>query len=289
MLRLAGGWVELADVYGACDSTTFVGPDAAYVDEYRSEFPLEADPRSDPMVVGVTGTDVLTLSPSALEARATSTGLDGFWLADRFSDEWGHWVTCHLTRVQYLRRHPLWGHRPLFIRAGLPAAFLQFLDWLAPGVERVELDAGTTVHFDRVVTSPSRMFGPPNPRWALTGTPRHSFAEPEQLEELYRDLRPLASASAGDWPRRAHISRQGYGRRHLGNRAEFDALLADRGFVDVHPERLTAAEQVAVWLRADTIAGEAGSWMFLGGLRPAGQMVVVNSDWMDRGTPTWGP
>ncbi len=281
MARLAGGWVELTDVHGASGSHSFIGEAAAYVDEYRAEFPPEADPRSDPVIFGVTNTDVLTLHTSTLKQRAILTGLEGFWLAGRFADEWGHWVTGHLARVQYLRHHPLWGKRPIYVSSGLPQAFLQFLDYLAPSIERIELDPGAIVHFDRVIAAPSRLFGPPNPRSALTGVPRHCFAEPEQLGNLCHELRGLASFSAEEWPRKALVSRNGYGRRRMENRTEFTSLLKGRGYEEVHFGRMSAPDQVGAWLRADTIVGETGSWMFMGGIAPDRQMTVVNSDWMD--------
>jgi hypothetical protein len=283
LTRLAGGWAELHDVFAMCESNAFVGRDATYVDEYRSELPPDADPRTDPLVRGVRRDDVggdaaLALGPADLEAQATARGLRGFWLAGRFGHEWGHWVNGHLTRIPYLRTHPEWGRLPLIVQSGLPPAFVEFLDLLAPGVERIELAPDEVVHLDRVIVSPARVNAAPNRRYVPEWPMRHVFAEPESHAALTEELRGLATFShRGDRPRRVMVSRDGFGRRGLTQRAEFESIMRDAGFVPVHFERMSAAEQVGTWLDAELVVGEAGSWMFLSSMGPDVRMLPVSS------------
>jgi hypothetical protein len=277
--RLAGGWSELTDVFAACDSNTFVGREQAFVDEYRSEFPQEADPRTDPLALGIRDSFVLGIGPQSLGQLATSQHLDGFWLAGRFANEWGHWFTNHLTRIQYLRLHPLWGQRPLYIRAGLPKAFVEFLDLLAPGIELVEMAAGEIAHFERLVLSPARTFGPPNPRRALTGVPSHSFAEPEQIASLSHDLEAIAvQLGCSHGPKKVLASRGSYSRRFLKQREVMTRELLDLGFQEVDFGTQSVREQLGVWLTAETLVGESGSWLYAAGLAPTARIVVLNSE-----------
>lgn len=68
-------------------------------------------------------------------------------------------------------------------------------------------------------------------------------------------------------PRRIYVSRQAYNRlpavtRVLLNEAELIERLRAKGFDIVEPERLTPAQQIAVFSSADLVVGPAGSGMF---------------------------
>ena len=276
--RLAGGWTELADVHAAVDSSSFVGRDRVWVDEYRAEFPQLADPRSDPLVFGVRDSDVLTFSRRELDTRTSAHGLNAFWLGGRFAAEFGHWITFHLSRIQYLREHPLWGSLPLVAPTGLPPSSLEYLRHLAPGIEFVATPIGTTLHFDRLIVAPLRVFAIPNPRrWDLS-SPKHVYIEPEEAAVLARDLRSLAAASTlHDVPAAMFTARGAHIRRACHQRAEVEQLLTAQGISPVSLEKLSAADQVRVWLGADLLVGESAAWIEQSAVNADTRVVTIGS------------
>jgi capsular polysaccharide biosynthesis protein len=73
----------------------------------------------------------------------------------------------------------------------------------------------------------------------------------ERLAARGVDLRPTG--------RRIILSRRGFVQRQLLNEAEIIGTLTPQGFEVVYPEKLSFAEQVALYHTADTIIGSASS------------------------------
>ncbi|WP_043388328.1 glycosyltransferase family 61 protein, partial [Methylobacterium sp. UNCCL110] len=73
----------------------------------------------------------------------------------------------------------------------------------------------------------------------------------ERLAARGVDLRPSG--------RKIVLSRQGFAQRQLLNEAEIIDVLKRQGFEVVYPEKLSFAEQVALYHTADTIVGSASS------------------------------
>ena len=84
------------------------------------------------------------------------------------------------------------------------------------------------------------------------------FIAPVAIQHLRRELARRITPAA-DAPRRIYLSRRGAATRRLANEAELLPLLEQRGFVEVHPESLSAAEQLALFQSADLILGVDGA------------------------------
>ena len=84
------------------------------------------------------------------------------------------------------------------------------------------------------------------------------FIAPVAIQHLRREL-ARRMAPAADAPRRIYLSRQGAATRKLANEAELLPLLKEHGFVVVHPESLSATEQLALFQSAELILGVEGA------------------------------
>jgi capsular polysaccharide biosynthesis protein len=86
------------------------------------------------------------------------------------------------------------------------------------------------------------------------------FALPAAFESLRADLLS-AFVPATVRPRRLHILRPGVTWRRLENEAEIADVAARHGFTPVVPERLSMAEQAALFAGADAVLGVKGAAM----------------------------
>jgi hypothetical protein len=272
--------VQLSDVIAVAESNASIGNRELFVDEYRNEFAPLADPRSDPLVFGVTHDEVLAPDRNQAMNSVSERGLRGFWLAGRFSAEWGHFINSHLTHIQYFREHPRWGTEPVYVRSGLSDQSMELLAAMMPGVAVVRLEPGRQVHFDWVVTVPSRVYSPSNVR-SVAGRPQANvFVDPEQFSRLYEDFRAIGrTARAPSTGSRFLASRGGHGRRPLRERDRLDALARAHGLEIVDPTLLAAAEQFALWQRATLIVGELASWVYGSGMSRDSRVIALCSDW----------
>ena len=106
------------------------------------------------------------------------------------------------------------------------------------------------------------------------------LAGPVQVDELfvatksYQIQEYTSSLAAATWkrisnaargergPERIYISRSRNGQRSLLNEADVEDLVSARGFVVVHPQELSIADQVGLFANAELIVGTSGSNMF---------------------------
>jgi capsular polysaccharide biosynthesis protein len=86
----------------------------------------------------------------------------------------------------------------------------------------------------------------------------HPWVKAPRVIEI---LESIGASIAEDCPapRRLYVSRAGAGRRQLLNEAEVLRVLDPYGFTIVHPERLSFAEQVRMFSRAEVIVGNYGA------------------------------
>ncbi len=84
------------------------------------------------------------------------------------------------------------------------------------------------------------------------------FISPVAIQHLRRALAHRV-APASDTPQRIYLSRQGAATRRLANETELLPLLEQHGFVSVHAENLSAAEQLALFQSAEVILGVEGA------------------------------
>jgi len=86
--------------------------------------------------------------------------------------------------------------------------------------------------------------------------------------------RVLARAPAGSGARRIYLSRRGHSMRVMVGEAAFERALAARGFTIVRPEKLGAAEQVALMRDAEVVVGASGAALANAVFLPRGARVV---------------
>jgi capsular polysaccharide biosynthesis protein len=82
---------------------------------------------------------------------------------------------------------------------------------------------------------------------------------------------PAGSATTG---RRLWVSRRHMERRHISNESQLVEVLAGHGFEVVYPERLGLAEQMAMFARAEAVAGPFGSGLTNLIFSPRGTLVL---------------
>jgi capsular polysaccharide biosynthesis protein len=84
------------------------------------------------------------------------------------------------------------------------------------------------------------------------------FIAPVAIQYLRRALAQRVPPAA-DAPRRIYLSRRHMATRKLANEAELLPLLEQHGFVAVHAESMSAAEQLALFQSAEFILGVEGA------------------------------
>jgi hypothetical protein len=99
----------------------------------------------------------------------------------------------------------------------------------------------------------------------------HSFTK-----EFYHRFMP---ANKADFPARFCVSRRTFSAstrstaRHFEQESYFEEVAAKHGYVDIEPEKLGFADQIALFAQARSIAGQAGSGMHSALFSPAGTQI----------------
>ncbi len=197
-------------------------------------------------------------APAALDADAVLMMTGGYPI-------YGHWLADILPRLILLDRAGYGLDQLIFlVPADVPDFALRLLDLI--GIDT------TRLHF---------LNGPVRPRRLLMPTFPHNGLQFMGLAaDGFRLLQARVSArhgrleSAGN-PARILVSRQGYGSRPLKNRADFEALAEEFGFVRVAPQSLPLIEQLRLFGSAQAILGEYGSGLHNAIFSQAGTVVAA--------------
>lgn len=184
-------------------------------------------------------------------ARLTGTGEerhDGVWAllgGDTF-DNYYHWVLDFVPRALALSRRVRLPPARILIKEPPPGFGTEILDALGIGLEaRAPLDASRRHRFERLIV--------------VTNFTEYGFIHPATWPAL-RDLAArLVPGTRSRRDRRLFVSRASASRRRLVNEDEIAAVAAGFGFETVHPERLTLAEQIALFSEAELVAGPHGA------------------------------
>lgn len=153
---------------------------------------------------------------------------------------------------------------PLLVDAGLPQAHYDLLRFVSGGRRPI-----VTLGF-RQAARVGRLWAASSPEyWPVLRAPGQLFQaglssiNPAALAGLLRHVPGLAAVDAADpGPRRVFLARAGRDRR-LENHAAVQARMEAAGFVTLHPERLSFAEQLHVARHASHVAGPWGSQLML--------------------------
>ena len=161
-------------------------------------------------------------------------------------NHFGHFLTEALSRLWFIRAHPeipvLWHG------VALPVPHTVWPGWL----QQVWSLLGLGRHLHHVIREPRR-FGQvivPQPGLTLAGG-----LHPSQAAAL-AVVPPQPPSEERVWLSRSSLPAQ-FGR--LLGEGVLERRLAERGWIVRRPEMMTVADQVAVFARADTVAGFAGS------------------------------
>jgi hypothetical protein len=272
-IKFESSCVELIDAIATIGSNSFIVDGSCYVDEFRRDFPQVASRIDDPLVLGIRIREVLTPRFLPGELRKIQKA---FWLGLKYSTEHGHFVTTVLTRLYYFEKHEDWGHVPVIISSKLSPTHRGILRLLYPNVDFLAIDEGTAISFTNLVVAPTSVFSPANvsriskpPDWVLVDT--------TEFDWLHTQLRSTA-LSNNDLPKKIGIVRNSYNRRRLINAFEWETLALENGYSLIDPADLNAEEEINLFKNATHLIGESGSWVYLSGLNPNSQIIVLTHD-----------
>jgi tetratricopeptide (TPR) repeat protein len=175
----------------------------------------------------------------ALPERWVSVDQPCVWLGTGSSHF--QWVFESLARLWVIAQQPELHALPMIVPAALTPRQEELLQLLGYGAgDRIEVPAGAMLECRELHA-------------ASMVTAGH-FIAPVAVQHLRRKLAQRV-APASDAPRRIYLSRQGAATRRLANEAELLPLLERHGFVPVHAQAMSAAEQLALFQAADAILG----------------------------------
>ena len=265
--------IELIDAIATVGSSSFIVDDACLVDEFRIDYPQVATRIDDPLVLGIRNREVLTPKFVRKELKTIEKA---FWLGLKYSSEHGHFVTTVLTRLSYFERHPEWGHAPVVIGSKLTMTHRGILQLLYPDVEFQEFEEGSSIHFKNLFVAPTSVFSPTTLS-SISRPPKWVFVDTTEFDLLYAKL-GSAPVPNFNLPKKIAIARNGYSRRKLINAYQWEALALENGYSLIDPADLSAEEEIYLFKNATHIIGESGSWVYLTGLNPNNQVIILTHD-----------
>jgi tetratricopeptide (TPR) repeat protein len=179
----------------------------------------------------------------ALPARCLALDEPCVWLGAGSSHF--QWVFESLARLWAIEQQPELRDLPVIVQNSLTPWQDELLQLLGYGIERrLEVPADAMLECRELHAASLVSAG--------------HFISPVAIQHLRRELARRV-APAVDAPRRIYLSRQGAASRRIANEAELLPLLERHGFVAVHAERMSAAEQLALFQSAEFILGVEGA------------------------------
>lgn len=191
------------------------------------------------------------------ETQTLDAGLMMFGLQ---SKNYGHWLLEFVPRMLWFNDLACPSGFPICIDDHMPETHRQIVELLdTRGREILPLPAQAT-RFLELGVAPVPTFFPFDSR---PGMPVYDAMWPADVLGAMRSLvlDRLAARRVDLRPtgRKIFLSRRGFAQRQLLNEAEIIDVLTQQGFEVVYPEKLSFAEQVALYHTADTIVGSASS------------------------------
>lgn len=263
--------IDLNRTVAIIGSNAFVSDDFMYVDEFRSTYPQIASCDDDPLVLGIKDGKALSI-----KLRPKERLVGGFWLAIKYGNEFGHFISTLLTRVKYFESHPKWGTWPLIVSDELTKVQLEYLQTIFPGIPISSHPHSESMYFDTLVVAPTAVFSPATIH-CYSKEPDWVFLDLEEFAWLYEKMRAVELNSNNKFKKIA-ITRRVYGRRKCLNATKWENLARSNGFEIVDPADLSAIEQIGLFCFASDIVGEVGSWIYLSGLNPSSNLTLLNND-----------
>lgn len=191
------------------------------------------------------------------ETQSLDAGLMMFGLQ---SKNYGHWILEFVPRLLWFNDRACPSDYPICIDDHMPETHRQIIELLDERDRPILPLQARAIRFGELCVAPVPTFFPFDSK---PGRPVYDAVWPMDVLALMRSkvLERLVARGINLRPtgRRIFLSRHGFVQRQLLNEAEIIDLLARQGFEVVFPERLSFAEQVAIYHTADIIVGSASS------------------------------
>ena len=191
------------------------------------------------------------------ETRTLDAGLMMFGLQ---SKNYGHWLLEFVPRLLWFNNPACPSCFPICIDDHMPDTHRQIVELLDARDRPILPLSAQATHFRDLGVAPVPTFFPFDSR---PGVPVYDAIWPADVLGAMRRavLDRLASRGVDLRPtgRRIVLSRRGFVQRQLLNEMEIIETLTREGFEVVYPEKLSFAEQIALYHTADTIVGSASS------------------------------
>lgn len=191
------------------------------------------------------------------ETRTLDAGLMMFGLQ---SKNYGHWLLEFVPRMLWFNDRACPSGFPICIDDHMPETHRQIVELLDERDRSILPLPAQATRFGELGVAPVPTFFPFDSRpgrpvydavWPLDVLAGMGGKVLSRLAARGLDLRPTG--------RRIFLSRRGFVQRQLLNEAEIVDVLTRQGFEVVYPEKLSFAEQVAIYHTADIIVGSASS------------------------------
>lgn len=199
---------------------------------------LAVNPARSAWVESVDGNRVALRAPAKIQAVAEPCVLLGSRPLHY------HWLVDYLPRLLTISQQPSLSAMRLVVGTDISAAQLECLAMLGIGESRLlRLAPGEACRFDTL--------------WVPSLWSDEFHLHPAALLWLRRSL--LGRAALAHDGSRLFVSRRDAGLRHIVNEAEVEAVLARHGFRTLLAGRMSFAEQLAAFSRAQVVVGGTGS------------------------------
>ncbi|WP_367066291.1 glycosyltransferase family 61 protein [Oryzisolibacter sp. LB2S] len=181
---------------------------------------------------------------------------------DACASNYAHWLTEVLPRVAAFCSVKQFKDVPVIVDEGLHKNIMSSLAAVVePGREIITIPIGRAIRVARLYITSVAGYVPFEPRKKRGDAPVHGYFSPPALNYLKNVLAPAVVAlGIQAYPKKIYIRRNS-GVRKVTNNAEIERLLVAQGFSVVEPEKLSFAQQIALFYNADIVIGPTGAAM----------------------------
>lgn len=195
---------------------------------------------------------------------------------DGCAANYAHWMTEVLPRIAIFCATAAEPTIPLLVNDGLHANLRASLALVAGDHPVITVPLGQSVAVGRlVVVSPTGYISFGHRRHSIKPVEQGIFSPYALSLMRSRLMERAAPPTRGDYPKRVYVKRNSGG-RVLTNAAAVEAALVAQGFAVIEPEKLSFAEQIHYFAKADILVAATGAaCVNLLFCRPGARLVVL--------------
>jgi hypothetical protein len=274
------GVVHIKHAIAVNGSNAFLTQEGILLDEYRSSYPQDCDPKNEPFLRGVR--DHLALVDNEFLNKLETIHLEaGYWMAGPMFNEWGHFVNTYLPKLVELIENELPSDVPLIIPYGSPKKLVDLITKIINTHKLIFASDSEKYLIRNLYYFPSTVFSPTNIRAYNERFQSNVFVDPKQFVKFYNLLDSNYPKVISDNSELRSILwlRRGFQRRELLNQAEFENSVIENGYIAFDPLDHSIEDQMNVIRSADNLCGEVGSWIYMIGINPKVKVILIMSDW----------